>query len=153
MDKALVVARSDEDRPLIHESALLADGVGADLVVLYLLSEEEFNNHIDMLDEIESYENMQGGDPTEEELATDLSEGLYNKATADSDIEIDVKFAGIQIGKNPAQTVIETAQDCNCDHIFITGRKRSPTGKALFGDTTQSVLMGFDGYVTVKLKQ
>jgi hypothetical protein len=36
--------------------------------------------------------------------------------------------------------------------VFLAGRKRSPTGKALFGDQTQAVILDFDGAVTVITK-
>jgi len=33
--------------------------------------------------------------------------------------------------------------------VFVRGRRRSPTGKAVFGDTAQAVILNFDGFVTV----
>lgn len=51
--------------------------------------------------------------------------------------------------KERAETVIEVADEEGADHVFILGRKRSPTGKALFGDLAQFVILNFDGYVTL----
>jgi nucleotide-binding universal stress UspA family protein len=47
--------------------------------------------------------------------------------------------------------VLQVARRKDCDHVFLSGGKRSPAGKALFGDFAQSVLLGFDGYVTVRM--
>ncbi|MFC6725558.1 universal stress protein, partial [Halobium palmae] len=48
-----------------------------------------------------------------------------------------------------AETVLEVAQERGCDHAFLLGKRRSPTGKALFGDVAQQVVLNFDGYVTL----
>lgn len=48
---------------------------------------------------------------------------------------------------------LNAAEAHNCDHIFIAGRRRSPTGKAIFGDWVQRVLLNFDGLVTVSLDE
>lgn len=50
---------------------------------------------------------------------------------------------------NPAEEILAVAEDIDADNIVIGGRKRSPTGKALFGSVTQSVLLDSDRTVTV----
>jgi len=35
--------------------------------------------------------------------------------------------------------------------VFLTGKKRSPTGKAVFGDRSQAIILNFDGPVTTLL--
>ncbi|WP_345782540.1 universal stress protein [Halostagnicola sp. A-GB9-2] len=42
---------------------------------------------------------------------------------------------------NPAEEIIEFANETDAHYIVIGGRKRSPVGKALFGSVTQSVLL------------
>ncbi len=44
----------------------------------------------------------------------------------------------------PSTALIETADERNVDLICVSRRKRSPTGKVIFGSTTQSVLLGTD---------
>lgn len=48
-----------------------------------------------------------------------------------------------------ADTVLAEARHRGCDHVFVTGRKRSPAGKAIFGDVAQRIVLEFDGAVTV----
>jgi nucleotide-binding universal stress UspA family protein len=50
---------------------------------------------------------------------------------------------------DPAETIIEFADDLDVDAICIAGRKRSPAGKALFGSVTQAVVIGTDRPVIV----
>lgn len=52
---------------------------------------------------------------------------------------------------DPAQAIVEIANEIGADRIVMSGRKRSPTGKVLFGSTTQSVLLHADVPVTVTL--
>lgn len=50
---------------------------------------------------------------------------------------------------DPADTIIETADELDVDAICIAGRKRSPTGKVLFGSVSQEVILGTNRPVLV----
>ena len=50
---------------------------------------------------------------------------------------------------NPADVIIEFAEEEDADLIITAGRKRSPAGKALFGSVTQSVILNSDRPVMV----
>lgn len=54
---------------------------------------------------------------------------------------------------DPAETIVEVAAELDVDNVTMSGRRRSPTGKMLFGSTTQSVLLGADRPVTVILDE
>lgn len=45
---------------------------------------------------------------------------------------------------DPAVSIIEMADKIDADAICVAGRKRSPTGKALFGSVSQSVMLNTD---------
>lgn len=48
----------------------------------------------------------------------------------------------------PATELIAAAADVNADMVCVSGRKRSPTGKVVFGSVTQAVILGTDRPVT-----
>jgi len=50
---------------------------------------------------------------------------------------------------DPADQLLDAAQDIDADLIVVSGRKRSPTGKALFGSVTQSVILNAERPVMV----
>ena len=50
---------------------------------------------------------------------------------------------------DPADQLLEVAQTEDADLIVVAGRKRSPTGKALFGSVTQSVILNAERPVMV----
>jgi len=45
---------------------------------------------------------------------------------------------------NPADELLAAAADVDVNAICVSGRKRSPTGKAMFGSVTQDVVLGSD---------
>ncbi len=55
---------------------------------------------------------------------------------------IEVSMEGV--GGDPPMAILDTAARYEADCICVAGRKRSPTGKALFGSVTQDVIMGTD---------
>ena len=50
---------------------------------------------------------------------------------------------------DPAERIRQVATECDADAIYVAGRKRSPTGKAVFGSVTQDVILGADRPVVV----
>ncbi|WP_251330070.1 universal stress protein [Haloplanus pelagicus] len=60
-------------------------------------------------------------------------------------IEVDVTGSS----GDPAERILDVASAADADLIVAAGRKRSPTGKALFGSVTQSVILNADRPVMV----
>jgi nucleotide-binding universal stress UspA family protein len=50
---------------------------------------------------------------------------------------------------DPADQLLDVAREEDADLIVVSGRKRSPTGKALFGSVTQSVILNAERPVMV----
>jgi nucleotide-binding universal stress UspA family protein len=66
---------------------------------------------------------------------------------------MDVEFDTIGVVGHVKEDVIAVAEREGCDHVFIAGKRRSPSGKAIFGDVTQSIILNFDGMVTVMMDE
>jgi nucleotide-binding universal stress UspA family protein len=52
-------------------------------------------------------------------------------------------------GGDAARALINVAEEHDADQIVVAGRKRTPTGKILFGSVTQSVILDSDRPVLV----
>jgi nucleotide-binding universal stress UspA family protein len=65
-----------------------------------------------------------------------------------------LESAGIEVNLaetsgDPAEAIIETADDIDAEMIVLAARKRTPAGKVLFGSVTQAVILGTDRPVLV----
>ncbi len=63
----------------------------------------------------------------------------------DHDIEVELHEGS----GHPADSIIDTAEELDVDAICVAGRKRSPTGKLLFGSVSQEVILGTERAVLV----
>lgn len=56
--------------------------------------------------------------------------------------ELGVEVNLLEASGSAADEVLRYAEEYDVDQICVGGRKRSPTGKALFGSVTQDVILG-----------
>lgn len=147
MERILAVI-DDRERSLdlLAEMAEVADGVGASLIVLSLLTEEEFDDHAEVMAEIERSEHASFYH-SPEDAAADLGE-LSIEETLDG-ITYDELLGAVADEGDRANTILTIAEEEGVDHISLVGRRRSPTGKAIFGDAAQGVILNFEGNVTI----
>ncbi len=151
MERALFVLRDDDSNEnLLRDAGELASGVDAELVVLTLLTVDELETGLDTLETIADIEQTGYDESMVLKSAITSIETLIEETFPDSDVRCKA-VAKVHEGSDEAEAIIEAGEEYNCDHVFMSGRKRSPTGKVVFGDTTQAVLLNFDGRVTVEL--
>lgn len=149
MERALVVVDdTDLHRELLREAAELAGGVDAELVLLSTMTEEEYERDFEAMETIANIERTSYGDRTVLETAANFARDIAEEEIGDVDVAYETVGVLSEEGEH-ADTVITVAENHDCDHIFIPGRRRSPAGKALFGDTAQGVILNFDGHVTI----
>lgn len=145
MDRALVVIEADEaTKDLVREAGELAGGVDAELVLVHVTGEAEYEERRSDLESITELDVSYGIEKAKDGAAQ-FANDIGREVLSDVDVEWDaIGRVGVK-----GDTVLSTAQSLDCDHIFIAGEKRSPAGKAVFGDVTQKVILEFDGAVTV----
>ncbi|MCU4744764.1 universal stress protein [Halobacteria archaeon AArc-m2/3/4] len=147
MKKPLVVTDPSDRAPeLIREAGERAADAGVPLCVLTVVSQDEFEKDSEVLGKIARTER------TDYELSpAEYAEEVAQTAVSDllSDLEIETETIGRGVGddKERADAILEVAAENDCDYIFMVGRRRSPTGKVLFGDTAQKVILNFEDYV------
>ena len=145
MRHALAVVSSTEgSKELVREAGTLAAGVDARLTLLHVTTEEKYNNTYRELQSISSYGGEYGVYQAEQGAAN-YAEDIAQEVLSDVAVEYDAVGA---LG-DPVERVLDHAESEGCDHVFVSGRTRSPAGKALFGDDTQQIILEFDGPVTV----
>ncbi|WP_266082041.1 universal stress protein [Haladaptatus caseinilyticus] len=145
MERALAVVEPTETaKELLYEAGIIADGSDADLVLTHITTEQEYGARRDAMESLmSSSANYTVGEA--KDGATEFARDIGDEVLSELDVEYQVTgYLG-----DKADTILDAAEEYDCDHVFITGRQRSPTGKALFGDATQKVILDFDHPVTV----
>jgi nucleotide-binding universal stress UspA family protein len=130
----LAVASKDADRldRLAGTVADIAGPAGADVVVLHVFTEEELDDAVANLD----YEF--GDRPTAEQVARRLSV-VRDLSSKLEDAEVEFTISGA-VGPH-GETIVDATESMDADLLVIGGRRRSPTGKVVFGSTAQEVLL------------
>ncbi|WP_435320934.1 universal stress protein [Haloarchaeobius sp. TZWSO28] len=152
MKRALVVIDpSGEAKTLLREAGELAAGVESEIVLLGIRSKSAVESDLKTLEKIGAVE----GTTYSEDTLLDALIGEVNEYAEDvlAGVEVESEIVGMLADEGERKSkILSAAESHDCDHIFMTGRKRSPAGKALFGDATQAVLLEFDGAVTLLLE-
>ena len=143
MNRALAVVRdTDMSDQLVSQAGELAAGVDAELVILAITPEEEYAGTRQARDK------AGGNTYSVDQAAEDARQHAESVArTALKDFDVEYETIG-SVG-DPKVRILSVADQHDCDHVFVIGDRRSPTGKAIFGNVAQSVILNFDGPVTV----
>lgn len=144
MARLLMLARDTEvGEKMLRTAGRHAAGIGAELIVLAAVDENDYRSTLQRssdsrVNEIESVDDLESR--TREETTE-----LADRVLRDVDVEYDVVSEVVSLPDG----IISFAEENDCTHIYVVSQKRSPTGKAIFGDLAQSILLNFDGPVTI----
>lgn len=145
MERALAVVDAEEStKALVREAGELAAAVGAELVLLHVTSPDEYEETRQTMEQIPNNPVGYSAEKAREgakDFAADIGREVLEG--------VDLSYEAVGAVGDEQTKILETAEEYDCDHLFIAGEKRSPTGKALFGDLTQSIILNFAGPVTV----
>lgn len=147
MEQPLVVTdSSDRVIELVEEAGELAENAGVPLLVLTVVTQDEYEEDAEVLERISEVEGS-NYNVSPSEYAEEVAETAISDLLNDRDIETEAIGRAVQDDDDRANEIISVAEANDCDYIFLLGRRRRPTGKVIFGDTAQSVILNFDGYV------
>ncbi|MCQ4332107.1 universal stress protein [Natronomonas sp. F2-12] len=143
MDRYLVVADdSDAARELGSHAVELAEAFGIELVFARFVDRDNYQTRLQEAASLgRNIESIEAAERHAEEIAEEFA------AEVVGDRDVSYRSAGI-VDAMP-EVISEFAHEEECDQVFIAGKQRSPTGKAIFGDRAQHVILNFDGFVTV----
>ncbi|MFD1600702.1 universal stress protein [Halobellus rarus] len=80
--------------------------------------------------------------------AADIARNLVDLV---GDLEVPSEAVGLM--GEPAEQIVSYATEENSRYIVVAGQKRSPTGKAIFGSTSQSIILKADCPVVSTIEQ
>ncbi len=145
MENALAVVDSTEtSKRLVREAGELAAGVGAELTVLHITDDDEYADQREQLAEVTEVGSVYSRGQARDGARTYAAD--VGRAVLD---DIDVEYEPMGALGDTVDVILETIDEEGIDHVFVTGPKRSPAGKALFGDDTQRIVLDADVPVTV----
>jgi nucleotide-binding universal stress UspA family protein len=110
---------------------------GATVTLLHAFPREEYEDLTDQLD-------ASGG--LEPDVLAERHDDIQTPAAQFEDAGIETRVRGV-IG-NPETEVVRVAEEIDADLLFIGGAGRSPTEKAIFGDSAQRILLNSSCPVT-----
>ncbi len=149
----VVIDDTDSHRTLLETAAQHAAGADADLVLLPMASNESVAAEREAISQVSDAHASTFGTDTTEQRLVHTTKRIAREALADVDADVEYTIVPrIVDGKKEATAILDAADQHDCDHIFMIGTKRSRTGKAIFGSLAQSVMLAFDGQVTVELE-
>lgn len=139
MSIVAAVDGTERTDPVVREAYDLARAFEEPLYVLHVVPGEAFEEHlaeIQSLDEGADYSLSQ-----EEGSAARLARDVL-ETTLDSFDAVTVETVG-RVG-DPTEEILDVAREREARFVVVGGRRRSPVGKAVFGSTTQAVVLGSD---------
>ncbi|GAD51754.1 hypothetical protein MBEHAL_0514 [Halarchaeum acidiphilum MH1-52-1] len=124
---------TDETADRLLEAAMRAAGpADATVVLTYVLTGEEF------LDAAERLGHPNAGRDDADEVLADHEDVERLGATLD---EAGIEYVVDGAVGTVAEEVVAAAGERDADQVFVSGRPRSPTGKAVFGSTAQDIIL------------
>lgn len=138
----VILAAVDEKRnpdQIIETAYELAQAFDDELQVLHVIPEKNAEEHFESLRTVEEFRDAAFS--IEIDRAEEIAETIIEKS-----LEKPVSGDISPIGRtgDPANEIIATADLIEPRFIVVGSRKRTPTGKLIFGSVSQSVILNSD---------
>lgn len=123
------ISGSEQSTEVAAQADELARAFDDELHLVHVIEETEYTRLV----EKQSSAREADSGSVEENAAAAATDGV------DESLDADYEIVG-RVG-NPSKKVLEYADEVDARYVVVGGRSRSPTGKALFGSVTQSILL------------
>lgn len=142
------IDETDQARQIIAMAYDLADAYGDDLVVLHVIPEDDYESHRETLENIPGFEDFSFGHELEQ--AADIAQQFVDHSIAGDQDNVEVSTIG-RVG-DVADEIVREGKRIDPRFLVIGGTRRSPVGKAIFGDTSQQIILRSDRPVVSNLQ-
>jgi len=123
------ISGSEQSTEIAAQADELARAFDDELHLVHVIEETEYTRLV---------EKQSGARETD---SGSVEENAAVAATEEVDQILDADYEIVGRVGNPNKKVLEYADEVDARYIVVGGRSRSPTGKALFGSVTQSILL------------
>ncbi|WP_255196369.1 universal stress protein [Halorarius litoreus] len=133
----VAVGEGDEDRiaPLARTAIDIAGPAGATVKLAHVFTKDSYD---DLRRKLEFDKDAE----VTPDVVAKRHVTIRELGDALSDADVDFTWHG-KIGDEDGKgkAIVELAEELEADLVLVGGRKRSPTGKAVFGSTAQEVML------------
>lgn len=132
----LAIGPDDRDSldTLVDATIALAEPSDATVFLLYVFPRDDYEAVMEKMDIDVATSGL-----TADEVAQ-RHESVRGPADRLESLGIDYEIRGVA-GGNPSDRIVRTIEQVDADVAVVGGTKRSPAGKAMFGDHAQRVLL------------
>jgi nucleotide-binding universal stress UspA family protein len=134
LETVLLAVGDERDRvsKLANTAVDIAGPAGATVEIAHVFTREEYRSVREKLDIDPDSEQTPHSVARRHTSTRELGEAFDG-----ADVEYDING---RIGDH-GDEIVDLAEELDADLVIVGGRKRSPTGKAVFGSTAQEVLL------------
>jgi nucleotide-binding universal stress UspA family protein len=130
--------------PLAHD---LATAYDERLVVLHVIPKEDYDAHKESMQGIPEFEDFSLSQ--EADSAADFARRVVEETVGAPNVDVEARG---RVGDIADETLAE-ADSVDPRYLVVSGKRRSPTGKAIFGSAVQKVLLNADCPVVTKMSE
>ncbi|MFP8953835.1 universal stress protein [Natrialbaceae archaeon A-arb3/5] len=135
--------RSKRVATLAHDLAATYDDT---LVALHVVPTEEYDAHKESLKETDEFRDFS---IDQEAASAERFAREFVQEAVDELGDVTLESRG-RVGDIPTE-ILDEVEGIDPRYLVISGRRRSPTGKAVFGNTTQKILLNAECPVVTSL--